>query len=115
MYDVKLLDDEKHRIYTGVSNRRILENLAKLLSQGACVWVRVPVIPGVNDTEEEMKHLKAYFDIHGYPEKLELLPYHKLGDHKYAEIGKTVHAFAEPDRERIAYLKSVVLSKEHTR
>ena len=108
LYDVKVLDDEKHKVYTGVTNRNILDNLTRLLRAGESIWVRMPIIPGVNDTEEEMTRLKAFFEANGHPEKVELLPYHALGEHKYAELGKTAHVFEQPSKETMERLKAIL-------
>ena len=107
LYDVKAMDSETHKKYVGVGNELILENLAKLLKKGAGIWVRVPVIPTVNDSEEEMFKLKAFFMENGEPEKVELLPYHKMGEHKYSALGFKVHEFAVPSKEKMDILKSV--------
>ena len=62
LYDLKLMDDDRHRKYTGVSNRLILSNLQRLSAGGAQVIVRIPLIPGVNDDEQ---NLTAYAAIPG--------------------------------------------------
>ena len=107
LYDVKCFDTEKHRRYTGVGNERILENLGKLLDSGKRVWVRIPVVPSVNDTVEEMEGIKSFLSLHGAPEKIELLPYHAMGEHKYAAVGKEAACFATPDEETMARLRAV--------
>lgn len=109
LYDIKTIDDETHKEYTGVTNRLILENLEKLLKTEACIWVRIPVIPGVNDTEEEMKKIKMFFDVHGYPEKIELLAYHAMGEHKYQALGKAAECFNAPGKEKLENLKKIVV------
>ena len=109
LYDIKCMNNETHKEYTSVSNRLILENLVNLLKWRADVWVRIPVITGVNDTEEEMKNIKAFFDINGYPSKIELLPYHAMGEHKYAALGKNVEKFDVPDGVKIEKLKNIVV------
>ena len=107
LYDIKSFDSECHKRYTGVGNERILENLAKLLSTGKPVWVRIPVIPSVNDTEEEMENIRAFLDKHGYPEKVELLPYHAMGEHKYEAVGKELCRFTVPDEEKMEKLREI--------
>jgi pyruvate formate lyase activating enzyme len=107
LYDVKCLDNEKHKKFVGVDNDRILANLRKLLEQGANVWVRVPVIPGVNDTVEEMKRLADFFDTAGWPEKVELLPYHAMGEHKYTALGREAESFLVPKEETMTRLRAV--------
>ena len=109
LYDIKSMNDEIHKEYTGVTNTLILENLAKLLKINVDVWVRIPVIPGVNDTEEEMKKIKNFFDTKGYPKKIELLPYHAMGEHKYASLGKSIEKFDVPDKEKIEKLKNIIV------
>ena len=107
LYDVKSMDDSVHKKYTGVGNTLILENLSRLLNLNAPIWVRVPVIPGVNDTEDDINKLKAFFDKNGYPEKVELLPYHAMGEHKYTALGFALHKFEVPAPETMKRLRSV--------
>ena len=105
LYDVKCFDNEKHRQYTGVGNELILENLKSLLSTAKPIWVRIPIIPTVNDTEEEMKMIRSFFDSFGFPEKIELLPYHAMGKHKYAALQKEVQKFEIPSPQTMESLK----------
>jgi len=82
LYDVKLIDEQLHRRYTGVSNDNILANLRKLGHTHAAIWVRIPLIPGVNnDTENLHATAKLVSDLPGV-RRVELLPYHNLGSHK---------------------------------
>jgi pyruvate formate lyase activating enzyme len=74
LYDVKCLDSEKHKKFVGVSNARILENLEKLLATGASVLVRIPVIPEVNDSAEEMRAGSAFLRKGNNAPRVELLP-----------------------------------------
>ena len=108
LYDVKCYDSEKHKAYTGVDNRLILENLGKLLRTEQAVWVRIPVIPTVNDSVEEMRAIRQFLDSYGYPDKVELLPYHAMGEHKYEAIGKQSAPFSVPDPEIMAELQKIV-------
>lgn len=82
LYDIKLFDSEKHIKYTGADNITILNNLQKLFKVGANVWIRIPIIGGVNDSAEEMIKIKNFLSPYK-PLKTELLPYHNLGTHKY--------------------------------
>lgn len=115
LYDIKTMDNDLHKKYTGVENILILKNLSKLLKKEVCVWIRVPVIPTVNDTEEEMKNIKAFFEGYGYPEKIELLPYHAMGEHKYEALGKSVEKFDVPDKEKIEKLKKMLSPIDNSR
>jgi len=109
LYDVKCFDSDKHKKYTGVGNERILSNLKKLLRMDKTVWVRIPIVPGVNDSDSEMKEIKNYLDSYGHPEKVELLPYHAMGEHKYTALGKEVQTFSVPSEEKMSQLKKIFL------
>ena len=109
LYDIKCYDSEKHKKYTGVSNELLFSNLKKLLQTDKTIWVRIPVIPTVNDTEEEMLTIKTFLSSCGMPEKVELLPYHAMGEHKYAAIGKEAQIFPTPSEEKMMRLKKIFL------
>ena len=84
LYDIKCISESLHRQYTGVSNSFILENYIKLIERGCDVWVRVPVIDGIN-TGDEFECIKAFLAKYP-PQKTELLPYHALGENKFRAI-----------------------------
>lgn len=109
LYDFKCFDSEKHKQYTGVGNELILENLKTLLATAKPIWVRIPIIPTVNDTEEEMKKIRSFFDSFGFPEKIELLPYHAMGEHKYEALQKEVQKFEVPSSKTMESLKKIFL------
>lgn len=108
LYDVKCYDSEKHKSYTGVGNELILDNLKRLLRSSASVWVRIPVISGVNDTDEEITAISKFLKENGNPEKIELLPYHAMGEHKYSALGRDVCRFTPPSKERLERLKALL-------
>lgn len=85
LYDVKSTDDAVHRSYIGVSNRQILDNLCRLADSGAEVIVRVPLIHNVNDSVENITRTAELAAAHGIRE-IDLLPFHRLGESKYAVI-----------------------------
>ena len=87
LYDIKAFDSELHEKITGAKNALIKSNLIKLCESGAKIWVRVPVIPGINDSEREQNQIDGFI-----PEKIiktERLVYHKMASNKYAALGKT--------------------------
>ena len=86
LYDLKHIDDEAHKKYTGVSNKPILENLKYLNENGKKVIVRFPVIPGINDTEENISAMKAFLKPLKNIREISLLPYHNIANHKYEKI-----------------------------
>ena len=109
LYDVKCMDPAVHEAYTGVNNARILENLGLLLDSGAAVWIRVPVIPSVNDTHENMAQLRDFLSKHKQPGKIELLPYHSIGISKAHAIGKEQSVFEIPTQAKIEELEQYLL------
>ena len=107
LWDLKDTNEERHKQYTGVGNELILENLKKLLATGTPLWIRIPIIPTVNDTEEELQRIKEYIFSFGSPKKIELLPYHAMGEHKYAAINKEAQRFPVPTEEKMKQLKNI--------
>ena len=107
LYDIKTIEEEKHRQYTGAENRQILENFKALLERNCSLWVRIPVIPGVNDTEAEMAQIKALWAKRPAPRKVELLPYHAMGSHKYEALGKEAQRFSVPEETHVDNLRKI--------
>jgi pyruvate formate lyase activating enzyme len=88
LYDLKAVDDSIHQKFTGVSNRLILENLARLSALGRRILVRVPLIPGVNDGAEAIAALGRLAAGLPHLEGVELLAYHEAGVEKYRRLGR---------------------------
>ena len=107
LYDIKIFDTEKHKQYVGADNNLILENLKKLLRAGASIYIRIPVIPGVNDSVEEMQQIKDFLSANGKPEKIELLPYHAMGENKYRALAREPQTFDAPDEKTMLTLRKV--------
>ena len=87
LYDVKLMDAERHAAATGVDNRRILANLELLARRGLHVIVRLPVIPGINDDDDNVRQTAVMMKQLGLP-RIDLLPYHRIGTDKYRRLGR---------------------------
>ena len=110
-FDIKSMHALKHKKFTGVTNELILDNFKKIC---ACfpnlpVTVRTPIIPGFNDTEEDV--LAVIDFIKGFPKvKYELLAYHHLGEPKYAYIGReyALNGIRPIENERMAYLTKLI-------
>lgn len=88
LYDLKLMDDTRHREVTGVSNQRILENLRMLDSHGHKIILRIPLIPRINDDVYNIYQMAQLARGLSSLERIDLLPYHKIGQDKYARIGR---------------------------
>ena len=112
MMDIKLLDSEKHRECTGVSNERILANAVRLGQQAQPLIVRTPVVPGVNDTSEEIAAIAEF--VTELPNLLyyELLPFHPMASGKYDSLDKPYRArdLKRPPREQMDALARVAES-----
>jgi pyruvate formate lyase activating enzyme len=87
LFDLKILDDARHRAYTGVSNRPILANFGRFTARCPAVRVRLPLVPGVNDDPENVTAIGALVRAAGLAE-IDLLPYHTAGLAKYNRIGR---------------------------
>ena len=108
LFDLKGADSDTHRSVTGSPNGRILENLRRLASGPTPIWLRVPLVPGVNDDDEELSAMAAIAGALGTVEQVHLLPYHRLGRDRRERLGLPV---MDPDpgtvpRERIATAKT---------
>lgn len=87
LLDLKLIDPQRHRHYTGVRNEPILENLQRLKKSGKPFRVRIPVIPGVNDSDENFAQTAALLTDAPALDLVELLPYHITAGAKYEMVG----------------------------
>jgi pyruvate formate lyase activating enzyme len=89
LFDIKLAEPQDHQKWTGVSNDDILNNLRRTVASGTPVTVRVPLIPGINDSEPELKKIaRIAAEILKNPGKVELLPYHRFGMGKYQQLDR---------------------------
>ncbi len=108
LMDIKHMNGEKHKAFTGQDNRIILENARLIAEMSADMTVRVPVIPTFNDTEEEIYAIARFAAALPKVMKLHLLPYHRLGSDKYAALSReyTLDGIEPMSREKINTLKS---------
>ena len=88
LYDIKFIDSEKHEKYCKAQNGLILENLERLAETKAKIFVRIPIIPAINDDMQEMTAIYDFIcDIKNI-QAVHLLPYHNIHINKYRKIGK---------------------------
>ncbi len=110
-YDVKSLDAEKHKRETGVDNGLILENLRRLCERfpETPITVRTPIVPGFNDSPEDVEAIAEY--LRRLPGNIEheLLPYHGFGEPKYGQLGMRypMEKLEPPSEQRMAALRGV--------
>ena len=113
LYDLKLMDSERHFFYTGVHNESILENLTQLIRRKHQVLVRVPLLTGVNDdtenTEQMAQFLKPFTEYRNF-KGVELLPYHRLSVGKYAALGMeyTLEGDLTISGQRLSEIKDMI-------
>lgn len=96
LYDIKIMDNDKHSKYMGMGNKTILENLKKLSERGANIYIRMPIIAGINDDEhidESIEFLSKLNII-----QVNLLPYHKMGMDKHKRLGMEYRLTGEEER-----------------
>lgn len=87
LFDLKLIDDDRHQRFTGVSNRAILENLQRLSRSGADLAVRIPLVPGVNDGSRDLDALAERCAALGRRHPVHILPYHRGYAGKLKRLG----------------------------
>jgi pyruvate formate lyase activating enzyme len=114
LYDIKCMDQVRHRQATGVSNERILENFAKLRRRfpDTAVVVRTPIVPGFNDTEQDIRAIVDWIERTGGASGHELLAYHGFGEPKYRKLGRSypLEHVKPPSEARMAALRAVATS-----
>lgn len=115
LFDVKHFDSDIHRANTGADNARIRENLVRLLRDGAGVWIRIPLIPENNASDEDIRGIAEYIagiyaESGGRAEKIELMPFHGMASGKYRSLGMNYRAadFAVPPKEDVERYYSIL-------
>jgi len=113
LFDIKHIDPAQHKRLTGVSNRRILNNLGKLCRVHPHVVPRYPLIPGCNDGEADILAMARYIKAQGGAEKVEVIPYHRYGELKYEMLGRKYRlaGLAIPDSEKVAWACELIRSQ----
>ncbi len=108
LYDLKLMDADMHKKWTGVDNTLILDNLRELSGTGASINIRIPLIKGINDDEDNMRRTAEFIaSLQGERKSVSLLPYHNTASKKYFKLGQDLPSsnFDAPD-EKI--MKSII-------
>ncbi len=107
LYDIKAVSEKLHIEGTGVSNKAILENLKKISSDyGGEIIIRIPIIPNFNTTPEEIKKIDDFLCGIRY-KRVELLPYHQMGKHKYEALNMSFTDYPLPDKNAIEAYKNI--------
>ncbi len=102
LFDLKLIDNERHQRLTGVDNRLILSNLRALATTSAQIQIRIPLIKGINTSDEDLQAFaETIAGLPGEKKTVALLPYHAIAAHKYRKLGSSYQedALQPPEQE----------------
>ena len=110
LYDIKLADNEKHARFTGASNEVIKQNAEKLSDAGVAMIIRYPLLPGINDTIEELEEIANFIEELETVKQVDILPYHKMGVGKYRMLGRAycLERLKPPDRDQLEQLREII-------
>jgi len=112
LFDLKLADAGRHAAATGEGNDRILANLAALGRTGAAIWIRVPIIPGINDDDANLEATARIAAGTPGVRRVDLLPYHGTAEAKFERMGASypLQGLEAPGPERMRHLAGVFQS-----
>jgi pyruvate formate lyase activating enzyme len=108
-FDIKHTDDAEHKKLTGVSNKLILDNLRAIQSVAKEIIIRTPLIPGMNDDESNIRETAKLCARLDKVSSWEILPYHRLGEHKYESLGKeySLMGVVPPDKKQVEKYREI--------
>jgi len=103
LFDLKIMESEAHRKYTGVANDLILENFRIVVQSGKRVRVRLPVIPGMTDDVENIDRIAGFVAAAGQIDGFDLLPFHRTAESKYSRLGMVnrMEGVVSPSKEHM--------------
>ena len=112
LYDIKHMDSGEHRRLTGVPNELILANLQRIRTLGLPVRVRLPLVPGCNDSPDNVRATAAFVASMPNVQALDILPYHRLGEPKWGELDRSyeLHGVLPPGKEHVEGLADIARS-----
>ncbi len=112
LYDIKIMDPAKHRKYTGTSNERILDNLKALSCRDVDIRIRVPLLPGINDDQDNIERTGAFLQMLHRVFYVDILPYHAIAAGKYERFGYTnrLNGLGAPEPARVREVADILSS-----
>jgi pyruvate formate lyase activating enzyme len=109
LYDIKCLDATKHSKATGKPNNLILSNAQKIASHKE-IWIRIPLVPGFNDSPEEVATIVRFAKRELGAVRIDLHPYNKLGESKYGRLDKAAVSLEPQTEDHLKRLQAIVIS-----
>jgi pyruvate formate lyase activating enzyme len=112
LFDLKVMDEQRHRVFTGESNTLILENLDRLSGNGGDIFIRMPVLKGLNDDEENIQSMMDFLRSLKKSWPINLLPFHKGGEGKLKRLNKKspLVEFKTPSEDKMGKIKNTLSS-----
>lgn len=113
LLDIKHALEEKHKIITGVDNKKTQKFARHLSEMGIPVWIRYVLVPGYTDGEEDLQAAAEFIGQLSNIERIDVLPYHSMGEYKWEELGEkyALHGVESPNKEAIARAKTILESQ----
>lgn len=113
LVDLKMMDSAKHQHFTGVPNELILKNIYHISEAGADFWIRIPLIVGVNDDDDNLERSARFMaSLPKKPLRVELLPYHDVGKGKHERLGTTYNPdgipMSAPTDDQLTYARLLI-------
>jgi len=104
MLDLKIMDRKLHQMYTGSPNDQILENARRLFSEQIDLYIRIPLVAGINDTKENIMATAQFLQKASNLKEIKLLSYHSLGIDKAKSIGLSQETFVPPKEDSLGQI-----------
>ena len=103
LVDIKHIDNEEHKELTGLPNDNILDCMQYLSQVGQPIWIRHVLVPGITDDDKYLRQTRAFIEKLSNVQKIEVLPYHTLGQHKFEALGipYKLEGVKSPSKERV--------------
>ena len=110
LYDLKIMDEARHQEYTGMSNKIILKNLRMLSERAQDIVLRLPIVPGVNDSDENLRQVGEFAAALPHLNGVEILPYHQIAIEKYKRLDKVYELLETrpPSDARVAEIAQIL-------
>lgn len=115
LLDIKQINSDKHKELTGVRNEKILEFAKYLQSENIATWIRYVLVPGYTDNMNDIMRLRDFISPMENVEKVEVLPYHRLGVEKWKQLGLTyqLEGVLEPEEELVERVSKILNKKKN--